>query len=177
MPTERWRSSDYAHRNLRASLAPSVNGMFANTGQGRVKTKGYREWRKTASAAIIAQRVPAFTGTFRLEVRASDQGLIHARDIDNLAKATADAFVHCGILAADDYRHLRAIGLAWAPDLPAGTCCVSIEELSAEPLPKPATKPRRAAKRAEAKRAAVTPAIMRALRAKGIHVSPERVRL
>jgi Holliday junction resolvase RusA-like endonuclease len=119
-------------------LPPSVNGMFANAGQGRVKTKGYREWRKAASAAIIAQRCPAFTGTFRLEVRASDQGLTHARDIDNCAKATADAFVHCGIIPADDFRHMRAVALEWDSELPEGTCSIKIIELSSEPIQKPA---------------------------------------
>jgi Holliday junction resolvase RusA-like endonuclease len=151
-------------------LPPSVNGMFANAGQGRVKTKGYREWRKAASAAIIAQRCPAFPGTFRLEVRASDQGLTHARDIDNCAKATADAFVHCGIIPADDHRHLRTIALAWTADLDAGTCEVVITELSADPIEKPAPK-----RQPKAKAQGLPADILDELAARGINVSPSRV--
>jgi Holliday junction resolvase RusA-like endonuclease len=148
----------------------STNNLFANTGNGRAKTAAYRAWRKAALAELLAQRVPGFPGRVAITLHASDQGLSHARDLDNLTKAPIDLLVKCGILAADNHRHVRSIALEWSAELPDGTCEVRIEEISPEPLPKPA--PRRAPHTT-----AVADKIMRALRAKGIRVAPQRIRI
>ncbi len=151
-------------------MVPSVNASFCNVpGKGRVKTAQYRAWQRGALAEIQAQaRGVTFRGTFRLSVTASDRDLVRDRDADNIAKAIADTLTKAGIIPADDYRHMRAISIEWSPDLSAGTCRVAIEELSAEPLPKPGKAPRRPAKQVPA-------SIMAALRKKGIRVDASKV--
>ncbi len=169
---------------LDLDLPPSVNAAFANVpGRGRVRTSIYRQWQKAALASIAAQaRGITFPGTFRITAQASDRELTRDRDADNLGKALADTLVKAGIIADDNHLHLRSIGLAWASDLAAGSCRVTVIELSPEPLRRPAAAPRRTAKqelrrntRAGAKQ--VPAKIMAALRARGINVSPERVHL
>ncbi len=161
-------------RTLEIELAipPSINAAWCNVpGKGRVHTAQYRAWRKQALASIEAQaHGVTFRGTFRIAVLASDQGLIRDRDCDNLGKAIADTLTKAGKIADDCYRHMRAISIEWSPDLSAGTCRVAIEELSAEPLPKPGKAPRRPAKQVPA-------SIMAALRKRGINVAPEKVHL
>jgi Holliday junction resolvase RusA-like endonuclease len=187
---------------------------FANVaGRGRIKTRRYRGWSKQAMAEIAIQaRGVRFAGTFQIEIAASDQGLVRDRDCDNLGKAIADALTKAGVIEDDGYRFMRAIDIAWAPDLPAGRCVVEIREIAAAPMPKPAKAARRSElatgtafvaiqaplnkgllpekqnmipaprqKRenihTKPKSAAVPAKILRALRAKGIKVPPERVRL
>jgi Holliday junction resolvase RusA-like endonuclease len=166
------------------SLPPSVNGCFANVpGRGRVHTAQYRAWRKQALASIAAQaHGVTFRGTFRIAVLASDQGLIRGRDADNLGKAIADTLTKAGIIADDCYRHMRVIALVWMPNLPAGTCTVTVDELSPEPIAKPAASPRRAVKRdfptntrAPAKQ--VPASVLAALKRRGINVDASRVHL
>ncbi len=163
-------------------MAPSVNASFCNVpGKGRVHTASYRAWRKQALACIAVQaRGATFPGTFRLSVTASDRDLVRDRDADNIAKALCDTLVKAGIIADDCYRHMRAIGLAWTPDLAAGSCRVTINELSAAPLAKPAASPRRALKRVfptDTPAKQVPASILAALRKRGINVAPEKVHL
>jgi Holliday junction resolvase RusA-like endonuclease len=167
--------------SLDLPLPPSVNAAFCNVpGKGRVRTSIYRQWQKGALAEIAAQaRGMTFLGTFRLSIAVSDKGLFRDRDGDNLAKAIADALTKVGVIVDDSYRFMRAIHLEWCHDLPGGNCVVEVRELSPAPLPKPskAPRPKDAVRntRAKPKPAAVPASIMRALRAKGINVEPERI--
>src|SRR5208282_1325107 len=130
--------------SLDLTLPPSVNGLYATTGDGRrVKTRHYRTWRKQAMAEIAIQaRGVKFAGTFRIEIAASDQGLVRDRDCDNLGKAIADALTKAGVIEDDCYRFMRSINLTWTPDLSRGTCRLVIAELSTLPISRPA-KPAR----------------------------------
>ncbi len=169
--------------SLDLPMAPSVNASFANVpGKGRVHTASYRAWQKQALASIATQAHGAtFPGTFRIAVLASDRELTRPRDCDNLAKAIADTLTKAAIIPADDYRHMRAISIEWSPELPAGTCRVSVIELSAVPLPKPAASPRRVLKQASSRNtragAKVPASIMAALKRRGINVTADRVHL
>ncbi len=161
--------------SLTLPMAPSVNASFANVpGKGRVHTASYRAWQKQALASIATQAHGAtFPGTFRIAVLASDRELTRPRDCDNLAKAIADTLKKAGVIADDSHLHMRAISIEWSPELPAGTCRVTVIELAPTPLPKPAPKRSPKAKSSTGIPASIT----KALRAKGIRVAPDKVHL
>jgi Holliday junction resolvase RusA-like endonuclease len=164
-------------------IPPSLNGAWCNVpGRGRVRTATYRTWARQALAAISIQaRGASFPGSFRVSVLASDRELTRRRDVDNLGKALCDTLTKAGIIADDCYLHLRSIALAWTPDLPAGSCLVTVIELAPVPLPKPAASPRRVLKQASSRNtragAKVPASIMAALKRRGINVTAERVHL
>ncbi len=150
-------------------LPPGINASYANASCGRVATPKLKTWKQTAAAEIAHQvRGVQLAGTYRLDVRASDQGLNRERDCDGLLKALADAFVQAHVTADDSYRFMRAAAIEWSPDLPPGRCTVTLSELAPEPLPKPGKAPRRPAKQ-------VPTSIMAALRKKGIRVDASKV--
>ena len=159
------------------SLPPSVNGLYATTAEGRrVKTKAHRDWSGKACNDIrlqaIEQRMQPFAGTFKVSIWASDQGLTHARDCDNLAKAAIDAFVKAAFIPADNHRHLRAVSIEWDSTLSEGTCSVSIVELTSEPL---AAETKRPATHIAEKNKASVASSMALLRAIGINVASHRI--
>jgi crossover junction endodeoxyribonuclease RusA len=171
--------AQYAARGTSGSvmfaIPPSLNSCFANVaGKGRVKTAQYRAWQKAALAEIAAQaRGLTFAGRFRVEVLASDQGLTRRRDADNLGKAVCDTLKKAGIIEDDDYLHMRAIALSWDSTIPAGQCSVTVIALAHEALSLSAPK-----RKAKTKQLAGIPdSIMKALAARGINVSPEKVRV
>ena len=132
-----------------------------------------RHWKKQAGVDIRAQLLGVrFTGTYSLTVKLSDLALDRDRDCDNTLKLMLDAFVKSGAVVDDNHRHLRAVSIEWCSTVCAGTCEVTIAELTPEPIAKPVT-----AKARPRASSSVPASILVALRQRGINVTADRVHL
>ncbi len=90
---------------------PSTNALYANVpGKGRVKTKLYRVWIKTAGWTVKAQKqpVPHFDGEVEIEIAG-----LGSLDVDN-TKAIPDLLKRLGILD-DDKQIARQVTEQIAP--------------------------------------------------------------
>jgi len=102
--------------------------MYRNVrGKGRVKTKKYIDWIKTAELALweiswydrggVSGKVQ-----IHIQVKRPDN---RKRDIDNLAKGILDLLVNCEMI--DDDRNVEKLILEWVYDGPEGATVI-IEE-------------------------------------------------
>ena len=89
----------------------SVNRMTANHGNGRIKSKEYRDWQQEAGWKLKAQNPKPVRGRFFLSIGV-ERGNLRA-DIDNLAKSIVDLLVKYKVV--DDDRNLVAFCMAWNP--------------------------------------------------------------
>lgn len=106
-------------------VPPSANHLYANVaGKGRIKTRKYRSWIKTAGweakAAVGTRKVE---GAWALDISVNVHG---NRDITNCIKAIEDLVVRLG-LTADDRRN-RDTHIALTKSIPRGRAVVVIEE-------------------------------------------------
>ena len=79
---------------------PTVNGLFVQLGDRRVKTKAYAAWRGAAGWEIHAQGRKRIKGEVAvlIEVRKPDK---RRRDIDNIIKSCLDLMTELGVIEDD----------------------------------------------------------------------------
>lgn len=114
---------------LNLPLPPSVNALFANVpGRGRVRTKLYRAWSKTALDFAWLSKpqggFPYFDGCFDVQITVP---LKMRGDVDNRLKPILDWLKAPGEIIADDVRAQRAI-IARGRDVEPGFCRVFVYE-------------------------------------------------
>lgn len=93
----------------------STNALFANVrGRGRVKTARYCAWQKKATAMIWEQQpLPRFDGPVEIMFLIGEVGTRSSMDGDNCLKCLLDALVYGGVLADDNRKIVRAVGMQW----------------------------------------------------------------
>lgn len=104
-------------------LAPSTNNLFFNARHGgRVPTKRYETWRRTAGAELNVQR-SEFKGK-GVELPIKENGfvcllipLVATFDLDNRFKATLDLLVSHYILVDDNMKVVRSLQAVSNDDL------------------------------------------------------------
>ena len=98
---------------------PSANTLYVQSGNRRVKSRTYKQWRDDAVRLIVLARLPRYTrpkGGSAITICAA---IDHRRDLDNLAKPIIDALVVAGIISDD--RYVQRITLSRiAPGGPGG---------------------------------------------------------
>lgn len=109
------------------SMPPSTNNMFVNVaGKGRVKSKEYVSWSRTAAMVIMAQRVRKFTVPVRIKIEVNNpRGL--GFDLDNRIKAIQDALVTSGILIDDSAKWVRGVEICVVES--GAECTVIVEAI------------------------------------------------
>jgi Holliday junction resolvase RusA-like endonuclease len=113
---------------LNLPLPPSVNALFANVpGRGRVRTKVYRTWSKTALDFAWLSKpqggFPRFDGAFDVQITVA---LKMRGDIDNRIKPLLDFLASAGIIEND--KHAHGASIARSADIHAGMCRVHVYE-------------------------------------------------
>jgi Holliday junction resolvase RusA-like endonuclease len=103
---------------------PTVNNLFANTPNGRVRTAKYRAWAKAALTHCRGAR--RIAGPYRLTVLATRPDS-RKRDLSNLLKATEDLLVKAGLVQDDSL--CTDIQLSWliGPPVAGGAVMVTAE--------------------------------------------------
>lgn len=87
----------------------STNNLFLNLpGRGRVPTKEYAAWRKTAGWELQAQRPMKFTGPVEIVVELCPPTR-RAFDPDGKLKAPIDLLVTHQIIPDDSIRYVRSV--------------------------------------------------------------------
>jgi Holliday junction resolvase RusA-like endonuclease len=91
------------------SWPPSVNNLFLNVaGRGRVPTKEYTAWRKTAAWELQAQRPRKFTGPVEITVELCPPTR-RAFDPDGKLKGPIDLLVTHQIIPDDSIKYVRSV--------------------------------------------------------------------
>lgn len=107
---------------------PTVNNMFVNVkGEGRYKSKEYREWRKAAISELHAQMWTQPKGRHLeqpIDVFLDIQRPTKTSDVDNRIKPILDALQEAGVIADD--RYVEAVFARWSPHPDAKGAKVSI---------------------------------------------------
>lgn len=94
---------------------PSVNNLYRNAGNRRVKTEAYMAWLNAAGWELRRQRPGHVPGRYRLSlVLTPPDG--RARDADNTFKAVSDLLKTCGVIAEDSLA--KAVSAEWSDDPP-----------------------------------------------------------
>lgn len=84
-------------------VPPSVNNLFATSGERRHLSKRYTEWRREAGSLLNLAHLPRVAGPYVLDLDFA----AGAADLDNLIKPVADLLVAHGV--TDDDRDLREL--------------------------------------------------------------------
>ena len=128
---------------IRLPMPPSINGAYLNVpGRGRVATAALRSWKAAAGASVklalagVIQR-PVFGGRVDVALRVPIPANGRNRDGDNCLKAVLDALVAGGVLADDNWRHVRASSVEWVEDDLCGDCLVTVRQIAKEPATRP----------------------------------------
>ncbi|MGB2203351.1 MAG: RusA family crossover junction endodeoxyribonuclease [Pseudooceanicola atlanticus] len=105
---------------LRLVMPPpiSVNNLFANVpGRGRVTTKDYSSWKRSA-AELLALQGPfrQFTAPVNITYFAGESG-IGMMDAGNIDKALTDALVTAKIIRDDNRKWVRSLQVFWTEEM------------------------------------------------------------
>jgi hypothetical protein len=93
------------------SLAPSVNRLYANVrGKGRVKTKHYRQWIKTALGELVCQRAKPAQTPVSISILLPNMMI---GDADGRIKAVADLAVRAGIIPDDRREYVNSVSITF----------------------------------------------------------------
>lgn len=111
----------------------SVNGLFANIpGKGRITTREYKAWRKSAAELLSVQRSRTFDVPVAITVYVGEEG-VGGMDGDNTSKAYLDALKRAGIIKDDSRKWVRTVEVVWVPDMAGAVAWVA----PARPAPRP----------------------------------------
>lgn len=96
--------------SLTFAAPPSVNATTRNlAGVGRVKTKAYSEWIKSAGNEILMQRSGIVKGPYHITIRVRRASL--RKDLGNFEKPISDLLVKMGVI--EDDRYAEGIDIRW----------------------------------------------------------------
>lgn len=96
---EQWRRPPVERVELRLTLPPSTNRLWAPAGQNAIRlTKRYATWKRVAAAEIAAQRPGMIDGRYVLEMLVSTRS---GMDLDNAIKPVSDALQDAGVIHND----------------------------------------------------------------------------
>lgn len=98
---------------VNVAIPPSVNNLFANTANGRVKSGRYRTWRNAAGWDVKQQKARPIHGPVHLTYT-YEEGATRA-DLGNLEKGATDMLVDLGLIDGDGPKVVRSITLQWGP--------------------------------------------------------------
>jgi len=85
--------------SLVLTLPPSTNNLFINIpGKGRIKSKGYKSWIKSAGWELVLQHPRSVAGAYRLHIIVPHNA---QPDIDNLIKPISDLLQTHGVIEND----------------------------------------------------------------------------
>lgn len=107
---------------------PSVNNLFANVGNRRVRTARYKAWAKEAGQFILHQGRKRIHGHVSLSV-ALVRPDRRTRDLSNAMKAVEDLLVDMAVI--DDDSLIQRIDVRWVP---SGVPCVVIIQEAVEAM-------------------------------------------
>ena len=89
---------------------PSSNAIWRAWKGRNITSAKYREWKKTAGAALEAQHVEPIIGPVEIEIDLCSPTK-RAFDIDNRAKPILDLLVSHGVIESDDNRTVKSLAL------------------------------------------------------------------
>ena len=113
--------------SLRLPEPISTNSLFANVrGRGRVKTAQYNTWGCHAAALLLDQRpLPRFDCPVHITICVGEDGVNARMDGDNTLKAYLDALVNAGVLADDNRKTVRSVGMEWVEGVKGATAHIT----------------------------------------------------
>jgi crossover junction endodeoxyribonuclease RusA len=108
----------------------STNNLFVNVpGRGRIMSKDYREWKKTAAQMLHVQKpLPRFALPVSVTLYVGEKG-VGQMDADNAAKACLDALVAAGVIHDDSKKWVRRVACVWVPDLRGTVAKLRVAEM------------------------------------------------
>lgn len=99
LAAEQWRRPPVERVELRLTLPPSANRLWAPAGPSAIRlTKRYAAWKRVAAAEIAAQRPGMIDGRYVLEMLVSTRS---GMDLDNTIKPVSDALQDAGVIHND----------------------------------------------------------------------------
>ncbi len=103
---------------------PSVNGLYANRGGGRHKTKKYKDWLHTAGWEVVGQYPHPVVGqyTFHLTLPRMRSNA----DLDNRVKASLDLIVGLSLVDGDESKFCRGVEVKMDIARPKGSAEIQI---------------------------------------------------
>lgn len=111
---------------LKVPLPPSTNALYANVkGIGRVKTRAYRNFVRTAGLYINAQQPERFTGPVEIKISLPAN---NRADVDNRAKGILDVLVKCAVIKNDSPKYVKSLFITGTEAPPGPDCIVTITE-------------------------------------------------
>lgn len=105
---------------------PTLNNLFKNVRNGRVKTAEYDAWIQAARLLLMAQRPGSQSGSFRATIILGKPDR-RRRDIDNTVKAIMDLITKAGVIEDDCLAQSITVAWAWDTIVPGGSVTVAIE--------------------------------------------------
>lgn len=105
---------------------PTLNNLFKNVRNGRVKSAAYNGWLAQALVALRGQRPTKHAGSFRCTILLTRPDR-RRRDIDNTVKAILDLLTTAGVIEDDHLAQSLTVAWAWEEITPGGSVTVSIE--------------------------------------------------
>lgn len=107
----------------------STNGLYNNVpGRGRVKTREYKDWSKTASKILMLQRpLPLFGLPVEVTFYVGEK-YIGQMDSDNTIKAYMDAIKEAGVIRDDSRKWVRRCSAVWVPRMSACVAKIKVAE-------------------------------------------------
>jgi Holliday junction resolvase RusA-like endonuclease len=103
---------------------PSVNELFRNHGNRRVKTKKYNDWISECSWRIKLQHQGTMQGRYIILLAVERKSL--AADQDNTVKPLIDILVKTKVIRDDKYVTASAVSWLPAPDTKACKAVISV---------------------------------------------------
>ena len=113
-------------------MPPSVNNLYINAGNRRVRSRRYRSWQEDAGWHLKAAKPDRIVGpvTVVVELFVPDK---RRRDADNMNKPVLDLLVAHGVIEADDRRIVRSVISMWIDEPRVHSCTVIITPVVASP--------------------------------------------
>jgi Holliday junction resolvase RusA-like endonuclease len=116
----------FGAQSVRVPVPPSTNNLFVSgRGGKRFPSQKYKAWRLVAIPQLqLLAPVEVYPVRAVLVVVGK---LRKGRDIDNLVKAILDGAKSAGVIADDDFSHVSAVSITYAPEPGAEGVAVSFE--------------------------------------------------
>ena len=115
---------------LTLPLPPSVNELYFNMkGKGRVKTRAYRSYMRSAGWVLMGQRPGSIEGPVQIKISLPAS---NRKDPDNCAKALLDLLVAHRVIADDNPKIVREVVITTTEPAPGSDCIITINAYEVE---------------------------------------------